>query len=432
LKSTVTKRGNFERVVEVDVSEEELTPHFDKLYQKYRKRVKLEGFRKGKVPLSLIKRLYGEAIKSEAIDDVVQSVFSEVRQKEDLKPVAPAKLEDIDYNSEDGLHFKAVVEVVPDIELKKYTGLSVEREVYQVEERDVNLALEDIRERLAVMQPVEGPAEEGYFVLADFQQLDHTGVPIIGKKFDDRLFPLNKDENNKELSEQLIGIQAGESRKVNLPVSNDGDEEAKTEFYQVTVKEIKEKQLPDLDDDLAKDMGKFESLDALKEDIRSRLTRQTEADSKRRLKHNLIDELLKNNSFDLPESMVSGYLDTLIESASANSNRQIDEEKIRQEYRPMAVWNLKWQIAKDKLTELENIVLTDEEKDKFIARMAEEQNVDENKIRSSLKKQAAKDRFKDDALEDLVVQFLEKNAKIKEKKISWKDLERNKDLAVAS
>lgn len=190
MESKVTKKGNFEKVVEVDVPEAELAPHFDSIYKKYQKNVKLQGFRKGKVPLSLIKKLYGDAMKGEAIEEVVQSVLREVRDQENLRLVAPAKLEDINYDPEKGLHFKAVCEVAPDIELKNYRGLSVEREVYEVDDQDVSDALNDVREQMAVMQPVETAAEDGHFVLADLQQVDATGVPIIGKKFKDRYFQI--------------------------------------------------------------------------------------------------------------------------------------------------------------------------------------------------------------------------------------------------
>jgi len=430
LKSTVTKTGSCERAVEVDITEEELTPHFERLYKRYQKNVKLEGFRKGKVPLSLIKKLYGDDIKSEAIDDVVKSVFYEVKEKEGFHPVAPAKLQDIQYDPEKGLHFKAVVEVVPDIELKHYTGLSVEKEVYQVAEEDVESALNDVREQMAVMQPVEGKAEAGHFVLADFQQLDKTGVPIIGKKFEDRFFQLTEDEHNKALASQLIGIEAGESRQIELPTAQEQAQSNGKDLYKVQVKEIKEKKLPELDDELAKDVGKFDNLEALKADIRQRLSRQTEQDSKRRVRQRLIDELLKKNAFDLPEAMITNYLDALVERARTNQNQPVDEQQLRQEYRAAAIWNLKWEIAKDKLIELEGIKVTEEDKNRFLARIAEERGVDEKTLRKTLKTKEDKARFEDDLLEELVLEFLEEHAKIKEKKITRKDLEKAGKLAV--
>jgi len=435
LESKVTKKGNFEKVVEVDVPEAELAPHFDSVYKKYQKNVKLQGFRKGKVPLGLIKKLYGEAMKGEAIEEVVQSVLREVRDREDLRLVAPAKLEDIKYDPEKGLHFKAVCEVVPDIELKTYRGLSVEREVYEIDDQDVSDALNDVREKMAVMQPVESEAEEGHFVLADLQQVDATGVPIIGKKFKDRLFPITtNNSNNKELSEQLIGVKPGDKRRIELgSVGNshsDSLDKNQKDYFEVNVKEIKSKQLPELDDELAKDTGKFESLDELKADLRAKLTKQAQINARSHLRRRIIDEFLKKNSFDLPESMINNYLDVFVENAKKESKEEFNEEELRNRYRPTAIWNLKWELLKDKLQGAENLTVTDEDKDSFINQLAEEREIEEKLVRKSLKDKRALRRFEEDVMEDKVLNYLEVNAKIKDKKITRKDIEKAQQLAI--
>ena len=434
MESKVTKKGNFEKVVEVDVPEAELAPHFDSIYKKYQKNVKLQGFRKGKVPLSLIKKLYGDAMKGEAIEEVVQSVLREVRDQENLRLVAPAKLEDINYDPEKGLHFKAVCEVAPDIELKNYRGLSVEREVYEVDDQDVSDALNDVREQMAVMQPVETAAEDGHFVLADLQQVDATGVPIIGKKFKDRYFQIvTNNSNNKDFTEQLIGAKPGDKRRIELDSndnSNSPNKENKKDYFEVRIKEIKSKQVPELDDGLAKDTGKFESLDELKTDLRSKLTKQAQVNARSRLRRRIIDEVLKKNSFDLPESMINNYLDVFVENAKKESKEPFDEEELRNHYRPTAVWNLKWELVKDKLREAENLSVSDEDKDVFISRLAEERDIEEKQVRKSLKDKRAQRQFEEDVIEDKVLNYLEVNAKIKDKKITRKDIEKAQKLAV--
>lgn len=434
MESKITQKGNFEKVVEVDVPEAELAPHFDSIYKKYQKNVKLQGFRKGKVPLSLIKKLYGDAMKGEAIEEVVQSVLREVRDKENLRLVAPAKLEDINYDPEKGLHFKAVCEVAPDIELKNYRGLSVEREVYEVDDQDVSDALNDVREQMAVMQPVETAAEDGHFVLADLQQVDATGLPIIGKKFKDRYFQIvTNNSNNKDFTEQLIGAKPGDKRRIELDSndnSNSPNKENKKDYFEVRIKEIKSKQVPELDDGLAKDTGKFESLDELKTDLRSKLTKQAQVNARSRLRRRIIDEVLKKNSFDLPESMINNYLDVFVENAKKESKEPFDEEELRNHYRPTAVWNLKWELVKDKLREAENLSVSDEDKDVFISRLAEERDIEEKQVRKSLKDKRAQRQFEEDVIEDKVLNYLEVNAKIKDKKITRKDIEKAQKLAV--
>ncbi len=379
--------------------------------------------------MGLVKQLYGDAIKGETIDDVVQSVFQEVRIKEGLRPVAPAKLEDVDYSPENGLHFKAVVEVVPEIELKNYTGLSVERETYQVDDKDVEQALEEYRERMATMEPVEGAAAEGHFIVVDFQQVDASGVPIIGKKFDDRLIELSNREQSAEMTQQLVGVKAGETRRVELDSYDEKGNKQERVYYSADVKEIKSKQLPVLDDELAKDIGGFETLKDLQDDIRTRLVNRSDFNANRGLRNRLIDELLKKNEFELPESMVTNYLDAIVEGARKDTSRPFDEDAIRTEYRPSAVWTLKWQLAKDRLLELESISINDDDKNQMIARLAEQQGVDEKEIKKSLRGKQAQSRFDDDVLEGKTLDFLQERAKVKEKKLTRKDLEKAGKLA---
>lgn len=422
MESKVTNRGSFEKVVEVDVPESELTPHFDEAFERYRKNLKLEGFRKGKVPMALIKKMYGDAIKSEAIDDVVQSVFQEVREKEDLKPVAPAQLEDVKYEPEKGLHFKAVVEVVPEFELKHYRNLSVEHEVYQVDDADVDEALEDVREQMAVMEPVEGEAAENHFLLADLQQVDRSGVPIIGRKYEDRLIHLSEEDG--EVTDQLLGVKAGETRRLELKRNGEQQQqEPEKEIFEVKVKEVKSKHLPELDDELAKDTGDFETLDALKEDIRKRLVRRSREGAKEQLRNRLIDALLKKNSFDLPKSMVDNYLNVLVQNAKRRSQGQVEEEALRQQYRASAIWQLKWELAKDKLKELENIEVSSEDVENYMKEIAEEQGMELAEVKKNLKS-VSQNRIRDDILDRKVVDLLESNAKIKEKKVTRKDIEK--------
>lgn len=429
METDITKQGNNQRVIEVEVSPEELEPYFEPFYRKYQKNIRLEGFRKGKVPLSLIKRIYGDEIRMNVLDEVVQDIFKEIRDRENLKPVAPAKLEDISYEPETGLRFKAVVEVVPDFELKHYKGVPVERETYEIGEEDVEEALQGVREQMAVMQPVEEEARQDHYVLADFQEIDVSGIPVIGKKYEDRFFQLNSNNSNKELSEQLIGVKPGETRRVQLSsLPEDASDEKKIEIYNVKIKEIKEKKLPELDDELAKDYGEFEDLEALKAELRENLRKRTEAESRRRLRHGIIDEILKRNSFDLPEPMVNNYLDALVENAKKEVKGNFDEQAMRENYRADAIWNLKWELIKEKIVDLEKISVTDEDKRNYISRKAAERGVDEESLWNKIKNIEAQNRFTEEVLENKVLDFLEENAKIKDRKITRKDIEKGRQL----
>ncbi len=434
METKIIKEGNTKRRIEVEVPQAELQPHFDAVYRSYQKNVKLKGFRKGKAPLGLIKKLFNEEIQSEAIDEVVQNVFKGVTQKENLRPVAPAKIDDLHYHPEGSLHFVATVEVVPEIEIKNYRGLAVEKEIYEVGDDDVAAALADLREEMAVMQPVEDAAQFGHFILADFQEVDISGAPLIGKKYGDQFFQLNQDGDdfNKQISQQLLGVKPGETRRVEvLPMRTDASQSNQPGWFNIFVKEIKAKQLPELDDELAKDVGDFENLDRLKADIREKIARRSQANNRRKLYDHLIDELLKQNPFDLPEAMITSYLDEVVEGARKDNQQPIDEQAIREQYRPLAIWSFKWELAKNKIIEMENITISEEDKKAYIQRLAAERNVDEQKVWNSIKAARDQKRFEDDVLESKVLQFLEQHAQISERKVTRRDLERAKELAIA-
>jgi len=168
----------------------------------------------------------------------------------------------------------------------------------------------------------------------------------------------------------------------------------------------------------------------LKADIKEKLEKRTEASAKQTLRRKLIDELLKKNSFDLPGSMISNYLDMLVEGAKNNGNaQQIDEDELRKNYEPSAIWNLKWELAKDKLREMLEVSITEDDKKAFIARISEERGIPETEIKKSIKGKENKARFEEDLEEQKILDHLEENAKIKEKKITRKDLEKAKRMA---
>jgi trigger factor len=324
-----------------------------------------------------------------------------------------------------------VVEVAPDIELKNYKDLSVEQEIYEVGEEDIEATLEEVREKMAVMNPVEDAAQVDHFILADFQEIDTSGIPVIGKKYEDRFFQLSDNESTQELTEQLKGVKAGETRRVKLTTSQDeGGQGQDIKFYNVTVKEVKEKQLPDLNDDLARDFGNFENFEALKIDIRAQLIKQHEATSRRQLQRAIIDEMVKRNTFDIPESMINNYLELLIEDVKKRNNGNVDEQELREHYRANAIWELKWHLIKEKIVEVEHIEVNEEDIKNYINRISAERGIDQRQLWSSLNSAEAKTRLKEDILEEKVLDFLKQHANIKERRITRKDLENAQKLAV--
>ena len=303
----ITEEANWRRIVDVTATQDELRPEFEKALKKLQKNLKLEGFRRGKVPMNMVRRLYGQRVEIEAIEDILPSLFAKAARQENLKVVTRASVEDLQYQPGTDLNAKFSVEVEPEFELKKLENFKLEKQIYAVDEEDIQHELERIQESQALWEVTEDAATEKDFVTADLQVVDQSGVPVIGEKFEGETIALSQKSGEvNEFGRQLNGVKAGDVRTIFMtPPPQEGDDKPQEQVqYEVTIKEVKRRILPTIDDDLAKDLGDYESLDALKEEIRKSISDSVQKRFDDSLERSLIDEIIKNNSFEVPEGMV--------------------------------------------------------------------------------------------------------------------------------
>ena len=217
---------------------------------------------------------------------------------------------------------------------------------------------------------VEGEAKEGHFLIADLQELDASGVPVVGTKMENRSVYLAKEDD--ELTTQLLGIKAGEERRVSVMLAPEKSEVVEQEqdnldkvehFFMVSVKEVKERRVPELDDEFAKDLGEFENMEQLKNQIHSNLNLQAEAETKNRFNKKLADELIKKVDVGVPASMLNNYLNALVNDFVANQKdkKNINVEQVRDFYKPMAVRTIKWILIREKMIDQESLKVEDAE-----------------------------------------------------------------------
>ncbi len=428
----VTEQDKWSRTIEVHVPYAELVPEFEKGYRKYQKKVKVQGFRPGKVPLSIIKRMYGPRIEVEVIEDIFPKIVAEAWKKENLKIVSLPKVETLDFKPGGDLRITFTVDVEPEFELKKIEGFKFERMVYQVSDEEVEQTLERLREQHAVWENVDGEIEEDHYVMVDLQELDASGVPVIGRKAENQLLSI-KGENGEvnEFARPLLGAKVDEKRILEvMPEPASADEPVQPVKYETTIKEIKRRILPEVDDEFAKDVGEFETLDDLKQKIRQDLEIKMQQDFDHQLEHQIIDEIIKSNPFDIPKSMVDTYLDEWVKRYKESYGAQgedIDEEKLREDYRPIAIWNIKWRLVRDKLAQMFELQPSMEELEAEVKRIAEEKGDDPQRLWNRVKNnEGVLNQVRYDLLEKKVLDFLKSKQKIKEKKITLKDLEKKR------
>lgn len=424
----VQDKERWQKQITITFSAEAVTPRLEEAYGHYQKRVAVQGFRKGKVPRSLLREMYGKEIETAVFEDLVSEVYPGIVEEHGIKTVGSARITETSYDPTSGLKVTLLVDVEPNITVERYKGLSVEYEVYQVGDEDIDEVLERIRRDNAMITAVEGGAELGHIVTIDVQRLDRTGVPILGERYEDRRLELrdaSATDEHAALSRQLLGAQVGERRHVRLvrsaPPARPNEAPRQIEdHFEVTVKEVLKRELPDIDDDLAKDVGDFKSLKELRKYLGEQLVQHYADEAREQLRRRLMDEVIKANNFDAPAHMVDAYLDGLIELARKESTRRVDEKALRERLRPDAIWWVKWEIIRDQIAKQEGIEVTDEEVEQTIAAMRERAQGSEGDDRLGRVDDKMRRRIKRSLLEERVLDVIARHAKIKERSVKHK------------
>ncbi len=436
----VTESGTWRRTLEIEAPAEDVDKRLNDAYRKYSKTLNLPGFRKGKVPLSVIKRQFGSAIQGEVVQEMVEEFYREASEAEGIQPVSQASIDDINFEEGQPLVFKASVDVRPEITVETYKGLKVTRPVFAVEDEHVDDRLRYMQEESATEQVVERAADLDDVVFADVEELDEDGGPVADHRSDDQSIRLFKTEDGKptELAKQLIGVAAGESREVAItrPVQDEHDHEdcdhdhdehdheehdeepkEETVMFRVTAKEIRERELPELNDELAQDVGGVETLDELKTQIRNEMQAQYDQAIRQRVEESLMDALIEGNSFEVPDSMVENYLEGMIESYKrehAGHDHGIDEDALREEGRDQAERGVKRFLLLDAVADQENIEVTDEDLDKHLEEMSQRHNIEGPRLRQILSRTEQLDQIESDIKTQKTFDFLIDNADIED------------------
>ena len=372
--------------LEIEVSEEQFEKGIQKAYKKNVGRFNIPGFRKGKAPRVIIERYYGEGVFYEdAINEVCPEAYQAAVDQHKLHPVDRPEIDIVQLEKGKPFIFKAIVTVKPEVVLGDYKGIRVEKKEYPVTDEDVDKELENMRNANARMVAVEGrPAEKDDMVIIDYKGFVGE-EQFEGGTAENRSLVLGSGHFIEGFEDQLIGAKAGDSIEVKVTFPEDyhvehlAGEEA---VFKVDVKEIKEKELPDLDDEFAKDVSEFETLEDLKKDIRKKL----EERAAHRAKHETEDEVIKRvtelSEIDIPEVMIEKQIDSMVRDFEMQLMYQglklegyLDYynksmEEFRDGLRDEATERVRTQLTLEKVSQVEGVTASEEELDKELEEMA--------------------------------------------------------------
>ncbi len=430
MEYSINTEKNWHTTVSVTVTNEDVQAQFDKALKNVQKDARIEGFRKGKVPPQLIKKLYGEQIEAEANQLSIENAWITVFDQIELHVMNEPKVTNLNDTDGGGMTFDIVFDIRPEIKVEGYEGVEVEKVIYKVTDEDVDRALEDARQSNAMMYTVDGEAKEGHFIYADFQEVDAGGTPIIGQKIENQQIWLN--ENDDELTPQLVGVKANDERKVTLKVRTQQSEivdqpgpQELQKIYEVKVKEVKERRVPELDDEFAKDLGEFETLAELRENVEKNLKHQAEHDTDTAFENAISDAIIEKLDFELPVTMVENYLDNImhdLKNRQQNMPPQFDDNQYRELYRPRAERDLKWHMITEQLRTQEKFEATDADVDEKLHHVKEHGDDGTKRADDIRNNPQELERLKDSIIFDKMYDLLADKANVTEVIKPWREL----------
>ncbi|MFB3812847.1 MAG: trigger factor [Terriglobales bacterium] len=411
MNSTESK-ASCTREIQVEIPADVVSTATESLVQKYQKLARIPGFRRGKVPASIIRQRFADDLKSEVAEDLVPKYFRREAEKQGLKPVSQPRVTDLHIHEGEPLRFKATFEVLPEIEVSGYQELRPEKKEATVSDEEVEAALNNLREQNATYSVVEGRAlQEG-----DYAQASFTGAPKPAEdaeaaaaqpvNVDDVMVEIGGSNTVKEFTENLRGANVGDVRTFEVVYPQDFSDSrlaGRTFTYTVTIKGIKQKHLAELNDEFAKQVGEFENLDALKQRIRDGIRAEKEHQAEHEAKERIVEELVKQHDFPVPEALVEHQIDLRLDRGlralvaqgmRSEHLKKMDFSRLRAGQRESALKEVKVSLILDRIAELEKIEVSDEEVDREIEALAAQSRQRPEELRERLTRDGALDRIR--------------------------------------
>lgn len=386
MKVEVKEPEPWQRVLEIDAPLDLLKEESVQLYKRYREEIALPGFRKGRVPQELIRAKYGQAIEREALERTIPRIYEEALKKTAEKPITKAIVEDVKYKPDEGVSFRATFEVIPPLELRGYSGIFLTKRARKVTKKRVGKELSSLMELHKELVTVDREARRGDFLVVDHTCRTRDGELLDGISGSNCSLSLN----GQGMTSGLLGTKAGETREVPYTHSEDDSNQSlagREVLYRFQVREVKETRLPKLDNDLAKDLG-FKDLRELKSKLAEELKARDDTTVREELELQLIEKLISSNSFDPPPSLVESYLAEMLEEARRGCppEEPLDESRLREDGRPHAIYRARRAILLDRIAELGEIGVSDEELEEKVAEIAKSSRLDPSSLREHLEK----------------------------------------------
>jgi len=411
----------YAREVTIDLPWEEIERDFEKALKKFSKRIKLPGFRPGKVPRKILMKQFQPSIEANFVENSVNNYYLKALKEKEIVPVNMGSVSDVHFHFGEHFKFKVAFEIEPAVVIKKMkkTSLKVEKTVYLLDDEDIDLAINEIRQGQAKVITIEDGAKVDDFIVCDLQEIDTSGVPIIGKKLETRYIKLGQIPFDGDNQKKLDGVKPGEKVRVSVPI----DEQGTLGIYELSVKNVERQILPEIDEDFikvadpeAKDMVDYRNR------IRERLEEAYRNRSDEAFDRQLSDAMISHVNPDFPPSMAESYLEHMVEDVNKNNPGKVDKDKIKEMYKPISERNLKWYLIRNAIIKGQEFKVSKDDVQEEINRRKKASPEHIKELEIYFKKPSNRQRLQDDLMEKNTLAYLKEFAKIKEVKVRTKDL----------
>lgn len=418
MKVDLEEISSIEKRIRVYIPQVEVDKEFEDAYRKAQKQAKIKGFRPGKVPRPVLERIYGDEVKHNVVEKLLSSSYPQALEQLSLDPVSKPILEKVDIARGAEFHYVARLEVRPQVEIQEYKGFELKKRAVHVGEEEIRQELDKIQNSLAQLKPLEEDrgVQKGDFVLIDFEgKVGEERIPEASAK--DYLLEIGSNTFVPGFEDQLVGEHSGQTReiRVTFPPDYPKKELAQKEvLFRIVVREIKIKELPTINDEFAKSVGDFETLEKLKEKIGLERMAREESQAQTDIQQQLITQLIEKNPFDLPVSMVESELEWMVHNTQQRFAQQKidlqkvgwDPEAVRASYRPEAERRVRTSLLLEAIAQKESIEAEEADLEKHFQKLSEPTKRSAEEIRQIYEKQGLLTNVRMDLRHGKVLEFL--------------------------
>ncbi|MEC7854214.1 MAG: trigger factor [Candidatus Neomarinimicrobiota bacterium] len=427
MKITLKEISSVSQEIALDLDWSDIENDFEKSIKSFSKKIKISGFRPGRVPRKILMDRFQPSIESEFIENSVNQYYLKALKEKRITPVNMGSVSDIDFKFEEYFRFKVSFEIEPKISLPKLkkNSFKVEETQYILDEEDVKIAVDEVRYRSAEIKTIEDGGKIDDFIVCDLQEIDTSGVPIIGQKLETRYIKIGQPPFDGSVGEKLIGSKPNQKVVVEIPK----DEAGTMATFELNIKNIERQILPKLDENFVKSVDPdAKSLENYKERVKEKLEKAYKEKAEESFSQQLFDAVIKKVNPEFPQSMMDSYLNQMVEEVMNRNQGQLEREKVVETYKPIAEQNLKWYLVRKAIIDQQEMSVLEDELLKFIQDKKDQNPEQKKEIEKFYKKPSNKDRAKDSMMEKKILAYLKEYAKIKEVKVYTKDLRKQSEV----